>query len=128
MKSKASLVLMEQLVMILVFALTACMCLNIFVQADRISRETGLRDRAVVLTQRGAETLKACEGDLEAAAEILGGVSEDGVLTVREGGLRLEAERMPAELAGLGQAEVRAVEEETGEILFSVTAAWQEVD
>lgn len=114
--------------MILVFALTACMCLNIFVQADRISRETGLRDRAVVLTQRGAETLKACEGDLEAAAEILGGVSEDGVLTVREGGLRLEAERMPAELAGLGQAEVRAVEEETGEILFSVTAAWQEVD
>ena len=39
MKSKASLLLMEQLVMVLVFALAAALCLQVFLRADQISTE-----------------------------------------------------------------------------------------
>ena len=40
MKSKAPLALMEQMVMLLVFALAAALCLQAFVQSDRLSRES----------------------------------------------------------------------------------------
>ena len=38
MRSKAPLALMEQMVMVLVFALAAALCLQAFALADRISR------------------------------------------------------------------------------------------
>ena len=62
MKQKTSLLLMEQLVMILVFALAAALCLQIFAKADAISQETARRDRAVVLARNAAELLKATGG------------------------------------------------------------------
>lgn len=58
MKSKAPLVLMEQVIMILVFALTAAMCLRMFVLADRLSVKYAARDRAVVEAQNAAERMK----------------------------------------------------------------------
>ena len=57
MKQKTSLLLMEQLVMILVFALAAARGLQIFAKADAISQETARRDRAVVLARNAAELL-----------------------------------------------------------------------
>lgn len=51
MKSKAPLALMEQMVMLLVFALAAALCLQAFVQSDRLSRESEARDHAAVLCQ-----------------------------------------------------------------------------
>lgn len=39
MRSKAPLVLMEQLVMVLVFALAAAVCLRLFVGAENIARD-----------------------------------------------------------------------------------------
>ena len=39
MRSKAPLALMEQMVMVLVFALAAALCLQAFALADRISRQ-----------------------------------------------------------------------------------------
>lgn len=128
MKSRASLVLMEQLIMILVFALAAALCLQTFVKADHISRETAMQDQAVILTQNGAETLKACEGDLAAAARLLGGVPSGDRLTVDHREMRLELEITPSEIPGLGRAEVRVVGTETEETLFSLTVSWQEVD
>ena len=64
MRSKASLFLMEQLVMLLVFALAAALCLGVFVRADRISEETHQRDQAVILACNAAELLKSI-GDPE---------------------------------------------------------------
>lgn len=127
MKSRASLVLMEQLIMILIFALTAALCLQVFVRADGISWETELQDQAVLLAQNGAETLKACGGNLDEAAKTLGGEADGNAVTVPYGQLRLELENLPAEIPGLGQAEVRIVEVKTGETLFFLTVAWQEV-
>ena len=51
MKSKASLFLMEQLVMVLIFALAAVLCLGIFVRANKISSETARRDKAVIRSE-----------------------------------------------------------------------------
>lgn len=59
MKSKASLILMEQLVAVLVFALAAAMCLRLFVGAEQLSGELSRRDQAVTVAQNAAELLKA---------------------------------------------------------------------
>ena len=51
MKSKAPLLLMEQMVMLLVFALAAALCLQAFVRSEAMSRESEARDHAAVLCQ-----------------------------------------------------------------------------
>ena len=53
MKSKAPLALMEQLVMVLVFALAAALCVQAFFASDRMSRQGEARDRAVLLADSG---------------------------------------------------------------------------
>lgn len=127
MKNKASLVLLEQLIMILVFSLASALCLRIFVWSDRTSREMELRDRAVVLCQNAAETIKA-ERSLEAGAEHLGAEAEDAAWIVSgDEEIRLELEGKKTGTAGLGSAEIRAVAVKTEEILFSITVGWQEV-
>ena len=83
MKNKSTLVLMEQMIMILVFALTAALCLKAFVQADRISLKTERQTQASFLAQNAAETMKACRGDLETAAQMLDGQIIGDTLQIR---------------------------------------------
>ena len=45
MRSKAPLVMMEQMVMLLVFALAAALCLQAFVKSDQLSQQGEVRDR-----------------------------------------------------------------------------------
>lgn len=125
MRNKASLILMEQLVMVLVFALAAAVCLGVFVKADGISRETALRDRAVMMAQNGAEVMKRCSGDLETAAKILNGTADETTITVQDGKLTMKIEKTASEVPGLGLAEVRVWGGNT--ILFTITVGWQEV-
>lgn len=113
MKSKASLLLMEQLVMILVFALAAALCLQVFVKAGEISEETEHLDRAVILARNGAELLKATSGDC-AAAEELG-----------RDGYRLKVIPRESRQPGLACAEIVVFFEEAP--VFSLKTAWQEV-
>ena len=47
MRSKAPLALVEQTLMILVFALAAALCLQAFVRADRLSREVSSQRQIV---------------------------------------------------------------------------------
>lgn len=135
MKSKATLALMEQTLMILVFALAAALCLQAFVQADRLSREDSARDRAMVYAQNAAETLKSCRGDYAAAAA-LGGGSWDGAAWVicydendQRGTEPYRLEVLPAHtgLAYLGKASVR-VYDASGGLLTQLDVCWQEVD
>ncbi|MBP3672448.1 MAG: hypothetical protein J6J18_01310 [Oscillospiraceae bacterium] len=137
MKNRTSLVLMEQLVMVLVFALAASVCLRAFARADRIATEISRQDRAVYLAQNGAETLKACGGDFDETARLLGGTVQGDRLTVSydenwnrtesAGACRLEIEKTGTQTPGLGQAQVRVLGS-GGEALFSLDLAWQEVD
>lgn len=139
MKSKAPLALMEQLVMVLVFALAAAVCLQVFVVSDRMSRQSEARDRAVLAVQSAAETMKQVRGDGEQAARQLGGAwdgqvwdlayHEDWTLA-EDGGDAVYRVRVTTVDSGqplLGMAEVTA-EHQDGEVLFQVSAAWQEVD
>ena len=112
MKHKASLLLMEQLVMILVFAVAAALCLQVFTKAEAISQETARRDQAVALARNAAEVLKATTGDTEAAEKLGGGNLEVTVL------------RREAPVPGLALAEIQVFFEET--LLFSLETGWQE--
>lgn len=150
MRSKAPLALMEQMVMLLVFALAAALCLQAFVQSDAISQRSEARDRAVELAQSVAEVVKSCHGDLAAVAEKLGvSVSLDSgsfqieytenwelsphtgesVIDIGEDfiyhlGVYVEDSDVP----GLGRGGVW-VKDEINEIeLFRIEIAWQEVD
>ena len=73
MRSKAPLALMEQLVMVLVFALAAALCVQVFVLSGQTSRWNESRDRALVEAQNAAEILKGLSGDYEAACAACGG-------------------------------------------------------
>lgn len=58
-RSKTPLALMEQLVMVLVFALAAALCVQVFVLSDRTSALNEARDRALLEAQNAAEALKS---------------------------------------------------------------------
>ena len=70
-KSKAPLAMLEQMVMLLVFALAAALCLQAFVQSDAASRESEARDRAANLCQSMAEEMRLSGGNPAQAAEVL---------------------------------------------------------
>ena len=59
MKSKAPLLLMEQMIMLLVFSLAAALCLQAFVKSDASSRRIQNRDAAVNLVQNVAEVARS---------------------------------------------------------------------
>lgn len=78
MKNKAPLALMEQTLMVLIFALAAAFCLRAFVWADVTSRKNAARDRALLQAQSAAEILKSRTGDYAASAALFGGRLQDG--------------------------------------------------
>lgn len=136
MKSKAPLALAEQIIMMLVFAVAAAVCLSVFARCDRAAGENRARDFAALEAQNAAEVLKACRGDALAAAESYGGSAsgEDWVVFYDESGKMTSADsaeyRLSAEIcrgkAGVpGFAEVSV--DRSGERVFSMQVCWQEV-
>ena len=145
MKSKAPLVLIEQAVMLAVFAVAAVLCLQAFVWSAATSKEIAERDTALLYVQSAAETLKACGGDMAhaqvSAAELLGGRVEQGLWYILydenwnvvsdwpEAAFVLNAQGVPAEVEGLWKAEVWVDTCENGDAtLCSIPVAWQGVD
>lgn len=113
MKSKASLTLMEQLVMIPVFALAAAVCLQVFAGAQRISLETAKREAAMVVTQNAAELLKA-------------GIEPERIeqrLDTEE--FTVQIQEIPEEIHGFAQAQIRVFDEQ--EELIRLTVGYREV-
>lgn len=135
MRSKAPLTLIEQAVMLLVFALAAVLCLKALVWADTQSAVSAQRDRALLAAQNAAETLKACGGDFEQAAQLGGGVwdgeswivlyDEDWNVTDDMHTYSLRAVSGESGLELLGQAEVVVYQDELE--LASLEVCWQEV-
>ena len=135
MRSKAPLALMEQLVMVLVFALSAALCVQVFVLSDRTSRRNEARDRAVLAAQNAAEEVKSVRGDFAQAAALYGG-TWNGQLWGRsydknwkpDNGTAYNLLVVPADSgeALLGAAEVTVYTAE-GDLLFTLSVAWQEV-
>lgn len=149
MRSKAPLAMMEQMVMLLVFALAAALCLQAFVKSDQISKRSEARDRAATLCQNVAEAVRHNGGDLEAALERVAGaapsqrdgfgyfVPYDGNWKViaddgrpQSSSYTLRAVELDSGIEGLGKAGVEAFVWNNGtmESLFAIEIAWQEVD
>lgn len=124
MKNRASLVLLEQLILVLVFALAATVCLGAFVKASQLSGEIARKDQAVVLVQNQAEHLKAASGQWPDEPIFY---DENWHVTEDSGIYRLETQLQPTGIPGLGRAQVRMIHTEDWEILFSLTVSWQEV-
>lgn len=136
MKSKAPLALMEQLVMILVFALTAALCLQVFVFSDSLSASGADRDRAMMAVQNAAETLKNGRGDMDALTDLLGGERHEDSwrmglnnewqpTDLKSASFILHAAPKADDLPLLGSALVQAALAD-GKTLFEVTVSWQE--
>lgn len=141
MRRKAPLLLMEQSVMLLVFAFACALCLRAFVSSDIASRRAAAQDRAVLLTQSAAEAIRGCSGDLEAAAQLLGvpyaayldeGIpfevhyGEDWTLSdTREYAYCLRAWALEDAPDGLGSAAVQMTETQEGETIFALQVSWQ---
>ena len=91
MKSKAPLVMMEQIVMVLIFALAAALCLQTFVLSGKISKETELGNEAVIEAQNAAERMKA-EGAGISSYETETGLYVEICPVTRENGFVWETE------------------------------------
>ena len=136
MNNKTGLVLIEQLVMLLVFALCAAVILSVFTAAYGINRQAEDLDTAVHLAQMGAEALKASVGNLESTARMLGGTVQGNLLTVSfdaqltavpRGTYLLFIEETYGTPSTIGQADIRVTLQGTPDIpLFSLVVAWQE--
>ena len=145
MRSKAPLVLIEQMVMLLVFALASALCLQAFVKSDAISVRGEEKGRAAIAAQNAAEVIRHKGGDIENAftqtGRMLGGTYEQGELRIdydenwnvtdKDGVYCLIAQEVPAQVSGLRKASVQvatdAQKADPG-ILFELEVAWQEVD
>lgn len=137
MKNKAPLSLMEQLCMLLVFALSAALCLQIYVFSAQLSRRLEARGQAVTLVQNAAESVKYCKGDVSQYPALLGG-DGDGrrwLIGYDEGWEEVSPEQAAylivldaadSGLKTLGQCEISAFTKDNDE-LFSLTVSWQEV-
>lgn len=72
-KSKSSLFLLEFTFAILIFSLSAAICMQVFASAKRTSQNSDELSSALVCAQSAAEAFKATGGSLDAVASILGG-------------------------------------------------------
>ena len=150
MRSKSPLALMEQVIMVLVFALAAALCLRVFVFSELASTRNEAVDRAVLECQNAAEFLKStgCPAD-EAQKELaahMGGTMSQGLVQIcydedwnvipannEDCVYVVEMQGMPSGVEGLVKAHIRAAAVKdisvggSGESLFAIDAAWQEV-
>ncbi len=143
MRSKTPLALMEQAIMVLVFALAAALCLRVFVWSNETSKSVEARDCAAVEVQSAAEVIKN-EGRsglptaqvLAAAAGKLGAVngasgfelpfdSDWEPLSGGDAAYILTASAADSAVPGLGKALVSAIDTKTGDTIFELTVAWQ---
>lgn len=135
MRSRAPLALIEQALMLVVFALAAVLCLKAFAWADVRSEQSAARDRALLEAQNVSETLKYYKGDFAAAADFGGGAWNGEVWTIRYDGAwnetadaaayLLRVSPRESGLETLGMADVAVLCGDTP--LAALQICWQEV-
>lgn len=130
MKNKATLSLIEQVIMILVFAVSAAISLRIFAYGESLSKEKANMDKAVLMAQNAAETITAVSGDFDAAAEMLGAErTENGFEQLQEdeeSAFQLKVERNESSNPLLGEAGITVCSE--GKELYTLRICWQEAE
>ena len=124
-RSKAPLALMEQIIMILVFALASAVCLQAFVYADHLSRTGEQTHTAMTKAQQVAEYCKANRGDLDKVCEVLPGdrIGERLVISYPDEGMVVSLQ-LTENTAYLQKAKV-SVRDQDGEEVYAIDIAWQ---
>lgn len=137
MKNKTILPLLELLCMIVVFAVSAALCLQGFALASKLSARQIAKDKSVITVQNAAEILKANNGDINTLNTVYHGTTADGVFTAYfdsdfnntqnsdSAEYTLTISPLNSESQYLGIAHVY-VSDDDG-ILFEINVAWQEV-
>ena len=142
MRNKSPLALMEQVLMVLVFAMAAALCLQGFALANRISTRMETRNQAITLAQNAAEIVKYYSGDFTMVTQHLNGECDGNILRIidmppsqavvsetsdmQTPPLILEIAPSDSSVPLLGTATIRVLQEE--EIIFEITVAWQKED
>jgi len=72
-RSKSTLFLIEQLIVIAVFAICAAACISILVAAYFYTTDSKTLSQATIKAESGAEAFKVTGSDFASAADILGG-------------------------------------------------------
>lgn len=80
--SKSSLFLMELIIAILFFAIASGMCMQIFVKAHLITKQTNREQNAVVASDSVIAALKNASGDLNQVASLFEGKIENEQVTI----------------------------------------------
>lgn len=136
MRSKAPLVLIEQIIMLLVFSIAAAICVRAFVYADQLSLEKELRDQAIIKAQTVAETYKYYSGNAENALNDIGGIIEnnkwitywDGRWNIcddSQSQYKIVVTNEKNNVKGLGTAELKVFSIDGKQIII-LPVAWQE--
>lgn len=108
MKNRTPLMLTELLIMLLVFALAAGLCLRAFLWADSTSARSAALDRALTAAQNGAELTRHYAGDLDTAAREWGGAFDGAVWTFTSNDCQVTVTLLPSQTPYLGTAQVRS--------------------
>lgn len=75
-RSRSTLFLLEQLIVILIFAICAAACVKIFVASFVIVNNASDMNNALMIAESGAECYKATTGNASKVATVLGGVAD----------------------------------------------------
>ncbi len=117
--------LMEQIIMILVFALAAAVCLQAFVYSDNMSQAGRDENLAASYAQEVIETCKSYDGDLDRTCEALEGTrTEDGLVISHDDEFMKVYLVVTQSTSYLDEATVR-VESLEGESIYELDTAWQ---
>lgn len=134
MAKKTVLSLIEQTVMICVFAVAAALCLSVFVYARELSEKNGIRDFAVREVSNAAQIMRSCSGDLEKASVLLdAGECPEGIAAGYDADFcRVDSDPefvlrvvpVKTENKNLGSAEITF--DRASETVYSLNICWQE--
>lgn len=124
-RSKAPLALMEQIIMILVFALAAAVCLQAFVYSNNLSVKGERENNAVSHAQEVAEYCKMYSGNLDEVQEELAGErTQDGLRVFYEEDQMTVVLAVKEQTDWLAKARVCVLDHNEQEI-YSLNTAWQ---
>lgn len=121
MRNRAFSPLLEQILMIAVFALVAAVCVSGFSKAYHISQQTHRKDQAVILAQNLAEELKS---GLISADDTVFYDDALQLTTEAEAAYVATITPIPTDVAGLGGACIRIHFKDTQ--LYTLNVHWQE--
>lgn len=135
-RSKAPLSLMEQLIMVFVFAFAAAVCLQAFVYSDNLSKDSTQKETASARATEVIEVCKAYHGDLEKAAGKLSAkvlpAAEDGTRSLEKtyeaDGVKVVLMAQPGSSDHIEKGHVRVSSLEEGQddqAIYEVDVAWQ---